>query len=231
MARQRPVAEFVPAEDVVVPYYATDIRTAERITHVMSMSDNDIVKMQLATIYRDVDLVSAGHGEDSDLQDKKDQLQGVRPSATGDDVYTILEIQTYLDLEGFEDTVMDGEPTGLKLPYVVTMEKDSGTILSVVRNWDEEDPQRKPMRTFVHYKFLPGLGFYGFGLIHMIGGLSCRYIDFASIDAVLLSGLGRIQGTWRSDSWPMTSRSIRASSVTSMLRAGICVMLLSPLPY
>ena len=191
MARQRPVAKFVPAEDVVVPYYATDIRTAERITHVMSMSDNDIVKMQLATIYRDVDLVSAGHGEDSDLQDKKDQLQGVRPSATGDDVYTILEIQTYLDLEGFEDTDMDGEPTGLKLPYVVTMEKDSGTILSVVRNWDEEDPQRKPMQTFVHYKFLPGLGFYGFGLIHMIGGLSRAATSILRqlIDAGTLSNL------------------------------------------
>ena len=191
MARQRPVAKFVPAEDVVVPYYATDIRTAERITHVMSMSENDIVKMQLATIYRDVDLGSAGQGEDSDLKDKKDQLQGVRPSAMGDDVYTILEIQTYLDLEGFEDTDMEGEPTGLKLPYVVTMEKDSGTILSVVRNWDEEDPQRKPMQTFVHYKFLPGLGFYGFGLIHMIGGLSRAATSILRqlIDAGTLSNL------------------------------------------
>ena len=137
LARQRAVSKFVPAEDVVVPYYATDIRTAERITHVMKMSENDIVKMQLATVYRDVDLGSSGMDDDGDLQDKKDQLQGVRPSAMGDDVYTILEIQTYLDLEGFEDTDADGEPTGLKLPYVVTMEKDSGTILSIVRNWDE----------------------------------------------------------------------------------------------
>jgi len=191
LARQRAVSKFVPAEDVVVPYYATDIRTAERITHVMKMSDNDIVKMQLATVYRDVDLGSSGMDDDGDLQDKKDQLQGVRPTATGDDVYTILEIQTYLDLEGFEDTDADGEPTGLKLPYVVTMEKDSGTILSIVRNWDEEDPQRKPMQTFVHYKFLPGLGFYGFGLIHMIGGLSRAATSILRqlIDAGTLSNL------------------------------------------
>lgn len=191
LARQRAVSKFVPAEDVVVPYYATDIRTAERITHVMKMSDNDIVKMQLATVYRDVDLGSSGMDGDGDLQDKKDQLQGVRPSAMGDDVYTILEIQTYLDLEGFEDTDADGEPTGLKLPYVVTMEKDSGTILSIVRNWDEEDPQRKPLQSFVHYKFLPGLGFYGFGLIHMIGGLSRAATSILRqlIDAGTLSNL------------------------------------------
>ena len=191
LARQRAVSKFVPAEDVVVPYYATDIRTAERITHVMKMSENDIVKMQLATVYRDVDLGSSGMEDDGELQDKKDQLQGVRPSAMGDDVYTILEIQTYLDLEGFEDTDADGEPTGLKLPYVVTMEKDSGTILSIVRNWDEEDPQRKPMQTFVHYKFLPGLGFYGFGLIHMIGGLSRAATSILRqlIDAGTLSNL------------------------------------------
>lgn len=191
LARQRAVSKFVPAEDVVVPYYATDIRTAERITHVMKMSDNDIVKMQLATVYRDVDLGSSGMDDDGDLQDKKDQLQGVRPSAMGDDVYTILEIQTYLDLEGFEDTDADGEPTGLKLPYVVTMEKDSGTILSIVRNWDEEDPQRKPLQSFVHYKFLPGLGFYGFGLIHMIGGLSRAATSILRqlIDAGTLSNL------------------------------------------
>ena len=191
LARQRAVSKFVPAEDVVVPYYATDIRTAERITHVMKMSDNDIVKMQLATVYRDVDLGSSGMDDEGDLQDKKDQLQGVRPSAMGDDVYTILEIQTYLDLEGFEDTDADGEPTGLKLPYVVTMEKDSGTILSIVRNWDEEDPQRKPLQSFVHYKFLPGLGFYGFGLIHMIGGLSRAATSILRqlIDAGTLSNL------------------------------------------
>ena len=191
LARQRAVSKFVPAEDVVVPYYATDIRTAERITHVMKMSENDIVKMQLATVYRDVDLGSSGMDDDGDLQDKKDQLQGVRPSAMGDDVYTILEIQTYLDLEGFEDTDIDGEPTGLKLPYVVTMEKDSGTILSIVRNWDEEDEQRKPLQSFVHYKFLPGLGFYGFGLIHMIGGLSRAATSILRqlIDAGTLSNL------------------------------------------
>lgn len=191
LARQRAVSKFVPAEDVVVPYYATDIRTAERITHVMKMSDNDIVKMQLATVYRDVELGSSGMDDDGDLQDKKDQLQGVRPSAMGDDVYTILEIQTYLDLEGFEDTDFSGEPTGLKLPYVVTMEKDSGTILSIVRNWDEEDPQRKPLQSFVHYKFLPGLGFYGFGLIHMIGGLSRAATSILRqlIDAGTLSNL------------------------------------------
>lgn len=191
MTRQRAVSKFVPAEDLVVPYHATDLRTAERITHVIQMSENDIVKMQLATVYRDVELGSAGYSEDSDLQDKKDQLQGVRPSAMGDDVYTILEIHTHLDLEGFEDTDINGEPTGLKLPYIVTMEKDSGTILSVVRNWEEEDAQRKPLQNFVHYKFLPGLGFYGFGLIHMIGGLSRAATSILRqlIDAGTLSNL------------------------------------------
>lgn len=191
VTRERAVSKFVPAEDVVVPYHATDIRTAERVTHVMQMSENDIVKMQLATVYRDVDLGSSTNSEDSDLKEEKDYLQGVRPSAMGDDVYTILEMHTNIDLEGFEDEDVSGEPTGLKLPYIVTMEKDSGTVLSIVRNWDEEDPQRKQLQSFVHYKFLPGLGFYGFGLIHMIGGLSRAATSILRqlIDAGTLSNL------------------------------------------
>ena len=169
-ARQRAISKFVPAEDVVVPYSSSDIRTAERITHICYMSENDIIKMQMATIYRDVDL-KPYDDEGGALKEAKSDIQGVRPSYQ-DDMYTLYEIQTYLDLEGFEDTDLDGNPTGLKLPYLVTIDKASGQVLSIVRNWDEEDPGRKPLQYFVHYKFLPGLGFYGFGLVHMIGGLS-----------------------------------------------------------
>lgn len=168
--RQRAVSKFVPAEDVVVPYAATDIRTSERITHVVHMSENDVIKMQMAEVYRDVD-ISSGTREENEVDDAKADIQGIRPSQQ-DDVYTLYEIHTYLDLEGFEDTDSEGEPTGLKLPYIVTIDKSSGEVLSVLRNWDENDPLRKPLQHFVHFKFLPGLGFYGFGLVHMVGGLS-----------------------------------------------------------
>lgn len=169
-ARQRAISKFVPAEDVVVPYSSPDIRTAERITHVCYMSENDVTKMQMAGIYRDIEL-KPYDDDGGALKEAKSEIQGVRPSHQ-DDMYTLYEIQTYLDLEGFEDTDLDGNPTGLKLPYLITIDKSSGEVLSIVRNWDEEDPGRKPLQYFVHYKFLPGLGFYGFGLVHMIGGLS-----------------------------------------------------------
>lgn len=168
--RQRAVSKFVPAEDVIVPYAATDIRTSERITHVVHMSENDVTKMQIAGIYREAD-ISAGSRDMDEIDDAKAEIQGIRPSHQ-DDVYTLYEIHTYLDLEGFEDTDDDGEPTGLKLPYIVTIDKNSGEILSILRNYEEQDPMQKPIQHFVHYKFLPGLGFYGFGLVHMIGGLA-----------------------------------------------------------
>lgn len=189
-ARGRAVSRFVPAEDLVVPYYASDIRTAERVTHVVTMSENDIIRMQMATVYREVDLSSNDGTDSNEVRNKKDDIQGLRPSST-DDMYTILEMHTYLDLPGFEDTDADGEPTGLKLPYVVTIDRNSGQILNIVRNWDEEDQFQKPMQYFVHYKFLPGLGFYGFGLVHMIGGLSraASSILRQLIDAGTLSNL------------------------------------------
>ena len=190
ITRRRAVSKFVPAEDLVVNYSATDIRTAERITHVLEMSENDIVKMQLSTIYREVDLSSNYSAEENEVTEKMNEISGLRPPSD-DDMYTLYEVHTYLDVPGFEDKDHQGEPTGLKLPYVVTIDKNSGEILSLARNWDEEDPQQKPLQSFVHYKFLPGFGFYGFGLIHMIGGLSRAATSILRqlIDAGTLSNL------------------------------------------
>ena len=190
ITRRRAVSKFVPAEDLVVNYSATDIRTAERITHVVEMSENEIVKMQLSTVYRDVDLSSNYSTEGNEVTEKMNEITGLRPPSD-DDMYTLYEVHTYLDLPGFEDKDTDGEPTGLKLPYVVTIEKNSGAVLSIARNWEEEDPQQKPLQHFVHYKFLPGFGFYGFGLIHMIGGLSRAATSILRqlIDAGTLSNL------------------------------------------
>lgn len=170
--RQRAVSKFVPAEDLVVPYSATDLQTAERYTHVVRMTENEIRKMQVGGIYRDVSLSASEDDEsDSTIRGKADEIQGLRPGYS-DEVYTLHEIHVDLDLEGFEDMDEMGEPTGIRLPYIVTMDEASGQILSIVRNWREADPLRRKRQYFVHYKFLPGFGFYGFGLLHMIGGLS-----------------------------------------------------------
>jgi hypothetical protein len=168
---QRPVSQFVPAQDVVIPYSASDLRTAPRITHVLKMQDNDVRKLQVAGVYRDIDLSPAGHDAPDKVRQKVDELEGIKSSYT-DDVRTILEIHVLLDLEDFPDiNPATGEPTGIKLPYIVAIDKDSSEVLSIRRNYREEDPRRVAMDYFVHYKFLPGLGFYGFGLTHMIGGL------------------------------------------------------------
>ena len=170
--RQRAVSKFVPAEDLIVPYAASDLRTSERYTHVVRMTENDIRKMQVGGIYRDVDLSpSEDDDADSTVRGKADEIQGLRPGYS-DELYTIHEVHVDLDLEGFEDMDESGEPTGIKMPYIVTMDADSGKILSIVRNYREQDPMRRKRDYFVHYKFLPGFGFYGFGLLHMIGGLS-----------------------------------------------------------
>ena len=189
-SRQRAISKFIPAEDLVVNYSASDLQTAERVTHVTEMSENDIIKMQMATVYRDVDISRNYDGEDGEVKEKINEIQGIRPTGD-DDMYTIYECHTYLDLEGFEDTDIQGEQTGLKLPYIISIDKNSGEVLSIVRNWDEEDPLRKAMQYFVHYKFLPGLGFYGFGLVHMIGGLSRAATSILRqlIDAGTLSNL------------------------------------------
>lgn len=133
------------------------------------MTENDIRKLQVAGIYRDVDL-SPSEADESDttVRGKADEIQGLRPGYS-DELVTLYEVHVDLDLDGFEDMGQSGEPTGIKLPYIVTMDADSGKILAVVRNYREADPMRRKRDYFVHYKFLPGLGFYGFGLLHMIG--------------------------------------------------------------
>ena len=160
----RPVAKFVPAEDLVVPYLATDLDTTERITHIVKMTKNDLRKAQVAGFYRDIELQEP-YDDESQAQEKYNDISGESKS-NNVDVYTLLEIHCDLDITGFED------PDGIKVPYVVTIEEGSGKILSVYRNFKEQDQARRKIEYFVHYKFLPGLGFYGFGLIHMLGGLS-----------------------------------------------------------
>ena len=167
---QRAVSKFVPAEDLVVPYSATSLEDAEAIIHVIKKSENDLRKQQVSGFYRDVDL---GRPQDNEtaLEKKERELEGVKKTIN-EDVFTLLECHVNLDLEGFEDRSADGQPTGIKLPYIVTLEEGTRTILSIRRNYAIDDPQKEKITYFVHFRFLPGLGFYGFGLIHMIGGLS-----------------------------------------------------------
>ncbi len=167
--RNRAVSAFVPSEDLVVPYSATDLTTASRVTHVLRMDENQVRKMQVAGIYRDVE-VSTNQESDDNVRDKVDEIDGVSKGYL-DEVHTILEMHIEMDLEGFEDVDQEGNFTGIKLPYIVTLDVGSGEILSITRNYDQQDPLKRKRQYFVHYKFLPGLGFYGYGLIHMIGGL------------------------------------------------------------
>ena len=169
--KQRAVSKFIPAQDLVVPYSASDLATANRVTHVLRMDENDVRKMQVMGVYRDVDLNTSSIVEEDPVKQKVNELEGLSKNYS-DDVLTVLEIHADLDLEGFEETDPEtGEPTGVKLPYIVTIDDSSGKILSVRRNYDMDDPISRKRQFFVHYKFTPGLGFYGFGLIHMIGGL------------------------------------------------------------
>jgi len=167
----RPVSKFIPAEDLVVPYSATSLEDAEAIIHIIKLSENDLRKQQVAGFYRDVPL-TAPEGIQTDLQKKQNELEGIRKTAS-DNLFTLLEFHINLDIEGFEDmNPKTGEPSGIKLPYIVTIEEDSREVLSIRRNWEQNNPKKSKIQYFVHFKFLPGLGFYGFGLIHMIGGLS-----------------------------------------------------------
>ena len=168
-AKQRAVSKFVPAQDLVVSYAASDLHTAARVTHVLRMDANELRKMQIAGFYRDVE-VSKYDEEEDEVRQKINSIQGTSKGYT-DEVYTILEMHVSLDLEGFEDMSPDGEPTGIALPYIVTIDEGSGKVLSIRRNFEENADLAKKQQYFVHYKFMPGLGFYGFGLIHMIGGL------------------------------------------------------------
>jgi hypothetical protein len=168
---QRAVSKFVPADDLIVPYTATSLDDAEAIIHRIKMSENELRKQQVAGFYRDIDL-KPGQLHEDEVQQKENELEG-RTKGREEDVFNLLECHVNLDLEGFEDiNPEDGEPTGIKLPYIVTIEENSREVLSIKRNYELGDPKRAKVQYFVHFKFLPGLGFYGFGLIHMIGGLS-----------------------------------------------------------
>jgi len=169
----RAVAKFIAPEDLIVPYEASDLSSAERITHSISMSKNEIKKQQLSGFYADVEIKETSSNQDfSDIDKEIDEIEGVSPSYAEDRDHTVYEIHTILDLKGFEDVGQDGEPTGLKIPYIVTIDESSQTVLAVRRNYNEQDPFKNKINYFVQYKFLPGLGFYGLGLSHMIGGLS-----------------------------------------------------------
>jgi hypothetical protein len=166
----RAVSKFVPAEDLIVPYSATSLDDTDAIVHVIKISANELRKQQVAGFYRDVEL-----GEppvtSNELSDKKLELEGITKDGQ-EDQYTLFEMHTNLDLEGYEDVNQDGEPTGIKLPYIVTFAENNQTVLSIRRNYQATDPMKKKIDYFVQFKFLPGTGFYGFGLIHMIGGLT-----------------------------------------------------------
>ena len=167
----RAVSKFIPSEDLIVPYSATSLEDAEAIIHVIKISENDLRKQQVSGFYRDVELGQPPLKED-EIKSKQRELEGIRVEKQ-EDIYTLLECHVNLDLEGFEDKdPQTGEPTGIKLPYVVTIEESSREVLSIRRNYKSDDPLKNRTNYFVHFKFLPGLGFYGFGLIHMIGGLS-----------------------------------------------------------
>ena len=166
-AMGRQVALYIPAEDVIVPYGASNLNNAERVTHVMRKTKNEIKKLQVSGFYRDIDLGDPVNIM-TDIEKKKAEQQGYK--ASDDNRYQILEIHTDLDIEGFEDVDKDGEPTGIALPYVVTIDRGTGDVLAIYRNWLEDDDQKAKRQHFVDYCYIPGFGFYGMGLIHVIGG-------------------------------------------------------------
>ena len=168
----RAVSKFIPSEDIVVPYSANSLDDAEAIIHLVKISKNDLRKQQVGGFYKDVELTAQPALKESPIKEKELDLQGLTANSS-EDIYTLLEMHVNIDLEGYEDVdPTTGEPTGIKLPYVVTLDEDSNKILSIRRNYAQDDPLKRRINYFVHFKFLPGLGFYGFGLIHMIGGLS-----------------------------------------------------------
>ena len=167
----RAVSKFVAPEDLIVPYFTTDLENCPRITNVVKMPENEVKKLQAMGFYRKVEVGTADNEEYSQVQEEIDELSGLEPSYDMGEVSVLYEIHCNLDIDGFEDVDENGEMTGVKLPYIVTIDTNTNNILSIYRNYKEEDPFRKKIEYFVHFKFLPGLGFYGFGLTHMIGGL------------------------------------------------------------
>jgi hypothetical protein len=184
----RQVSMFIPAEDIVAPYGASSLENAERVTHVMRKTKNEVLKLQAAGFYSDVDLGEPS-SELDDVEKQKAREQGF--SASQDNRFRILEMHVELDLPGYEDKDKNGKPTGIALPYVVTIEKGTGTILSIRRNWREDDELKTKRMHFVHYQYIPGFGFYGYGLIHLIGGYakSATMLIRQLVDAGTLSNL------------------------------------------
>ena len=168
----RAVSKFVPAEDLIVPYTATSLDDAESIIHKLKISENDLRKQQVNGFYSDIELAPPSIDSNNELEKKERELEGTKKTGRNEPMYTVLECHVNLDLEGFEEVDADGEPTGIKLPYIVTVEEGGRKVLSIRRNYAPDDLKKTKIQYFVHFKFLPGLGFYGFGLIHMIGGLS-----------------------------------------------------------
>jgi hypothetical protein len=169
----RAVAKFIEPQDLIVPYEATDLSSAERVTHVLSMSKNEIRKQQLNGFYADVELKGDSYLSNKDeIEEEIDSIEGMSPSYKETRDRTVYEVHTILDLKGFEDLDAEGQPSGLKLPYIVTIDEASQQILAIRRNYLEPDPLKEKVNYFVQYKFLPGLGFYGLGLSHMIGSLA-----------------------------------------------------------
>jgi len=187
-SKGRQVAVFIPAEDIVVPYGASSLETAERVTHVMRKTKNDLVRLQAAGFYSDVELGEPGYDLD-DIEKQKAEEDGM--AATQDDRFRVLEMHVDLDLPGYEHKNKKGEPTGIALPYVVTIEKQTGTVLAIRRNWYEDDKLHTKRQHFVHYQYIPGFGFYGYGLIHLIGGYakSATMLIRQLVDAGTLSNL------------------------------------------
>jgi len=166
----RAVSKFVPADELIVPYTATSLDDADAIIHMIKISENELRKQQVGGFYRDIELNPAYMNE-SETDKKERELDGTR-KGKDEKMYSLLECHVNLDIDGFNDVTAEGEPTGIKLPYIVTIEEGSREVLSIRRNYEIGDPTKSKISYFVHFKFLPGLGFYGFGLIHMIGGLS-----------------------------------------------------------
>ena len=187
-SKGRQVSMFIPAEDIVVPYGASSIESADRVTHVMRKTANEMAVLQQGGFYRDIEL-GEPNSELDDIEKRKAEESGM--SATSDSRYRVLEMHVHLDLEGFEDLDKKGDPTGVALPYVVTIDKTSGEIIAIRRNWYEEDSLHIKRQHFVHYQYIPGFGFYGYGLIHLIGGYakSATMIIRQLVDAGTLSNL------------------------------------------
>ena len=187
----RPVSKFVMPDDLVVSYTESSLASSPRFTHVVNMNLNDVRKLQVSGFYRDIELFPDDTDDVDDAKDKIQELTGFRRNIQGADSVTLLEMHVDLDLPGYEDKDEDGEETGIAIPYIVTIHEESNEILAIRRNYRQDDLKKSKIRYFTHYKFLPGLGFYGFGLIHMIGGLtkSATSILRQLIDAGTLANL------------------------------------------